>query len=95
MRTHSMHVPRCIDTTRNLIVSSHACLVELLDWTDEEGDTVQVPTEGETLEEMASVLSSANQMLISDPVHRNQRDTYLRTLHDHLQNALDRVTSFT
>lgn len=93
-----MHVPRCIDPTRNLIVSSHACLVELLDWTNEGGDTIQVPTEGETLEEMASVLSSSlklNHMLIPDSVHRNQRDTYLRAVHDHLQNALDRVAPIT
>ncbi len=53
-----MHVPRFIDPTYNIVVSAHACLVELLDWTDPERTAVQVPTEGEELEEMYTAINA-------------------------------------
>ena len=58
MRTHSMHVPRYIDPRRNLVVSSHACMVELLHWTNPNASAVELHTEGETLEEMVGTSST-------------------------------------
>ncbi len=52
--SNPLYSPRHIDPVHNTVLSSHACSVELLDWTKSGSPPVVISTEGESLEEMVS-----------------------------------------
>ncbi|KAK0203108.1 hypothetical protein DFS33DRAFT_1385465 [Desarmillaria ectypa] len=54
--SNPLYSPRHIDLVHNIVLSSHACSVELLDWTKEDCLPVMITTEGENLEEMYTAI---------------------------------------
>ncbi|KAG7444491.1 uncharacterized protein BT62DRAFT_1008147 [Guyanagaster necrorhizus] len=54
--SNPLYSPRHIDPVHNVVLSSHACSIELLDWTKEENPPVLIPTEGENMEELYTAI---------------------------------------
>ncbi|KAK0457888.1 uncharacterized protein EV420DRAFT_484562 [Desarmillaria tabescens] len=58
--SNPLYSPRHIDPVHNVVLSSHACSVELLDWTKEDSPPVMITTRGENLEEMYTAIQDVH-----------------------------------
>ncbi|KAK0497380.1 hypothetical protein EDD18DRAFT_152111 [Armillaria luteobubalina] len=54
--SNPLYSPRHIDSVHNVVLSSHACSVELLNWAKPGSPPVVISTEGENLEEMYTAI---------------------------------------